>query len=592
MTGAEIRRKFLDFFVSKGHTLVPSSSLIPDDPSVLLTTAGMQQFKPYYTELDPTKTVHPSLGTPIGKNACSSQKSFRTSDIDEVGDDTHNTFFEMLGNFSFGGYFKNEAIAYAHEFITKSLGLKISYVTVFKGSDLVPKDEESKTIWNKLGVKDVREEGMEDVFWGPTGASGPCGPTTEIYCKNAKGSDVEIWNIVFNEYRCPGSREELLSGKVKLEKLKTPGVDTGMGLERLVATVQGKKNIFETDLFTAPFGDLLTHENVKSARIVADHSRAATFLLADGVTPSNKDRGYILRRIIRRLIVHGGRIGLDRFAIKNACISPVIKEYKDAYPELEKNRTQIIDEFETESAKFAKTFEKGLQEFKKRFPATDKKLTIGAETFDLYQSFGLTPDVIKDIATEAGYSFDAVAFDAEFKKHQEKSKAGVTGKFGGHGLILSGELKASNEEEVKRVTRMHTATHMLHKALRMVLGDEVHQQGSDITPERLRFDFSFPKKLSKEQIAEVEKIVNDNISKDHKVSFKEMPFSDAQKAGALAFFKEKYPEQVKVYSVGDYSKEVCGGPHVTHTAEIGKFKIIKEEAVSSGVRRIRAVVEP
>jgi alanyl-tRNA synthetase len=588
MTSNEIRSKFLEYFKQKGHTIVPSSSLIPDDPSVLLTTAGMQQFKPYYSELDPTTAVHPSLGKPIGKNACSVQKCFRTSDIDEVGDVSHLTMFEMLGNFSFGGYFKKEAIEFAHEFITNVMGLPISYVTVFKGSDLVPKDADSKKIWQSLGVKDIREEGMEDVFWGPTGSGGPCGPCTELYVKTPEGKDVEVWNLVFNEFICPSSREDLLAGKSKLEKLARPGVDTGMGFERLVIMVQKVKSIYDTDLFQSLFGKILSNENQKSARIVCDHLRSTVFLLADGITPSNKDRGYVLRRVTRRLIVHAMRIGMQREVLKNEYLDAVINAYADTYPELKTNRQTVHDEFEKESAKFANTFEKGLAEFKKRFPQTAEKKTVGSEAFDLYQSFGLTPDVLRDLLSEAGYAFDEPSFEKEFKKHQAISKAGAEGKFGGHGLDQAG---AMSEDDAKKMTRLHTATHLLHKALRIVLGDQVEQQGSDITPERLRFDFSYPQKLSPEQLLAVQKIVNDEILNDLPVIVQEMPFKQAVAEGALAFFKNKYPETVKVYSMQGFSKEVCGGPHVTHTAEVGRVKIVKEEAVSAGVRRIRAVLE-
>ncbi len=594
MNSVDIRKKFTDYFIRKGHTLVPSSSLVPDDPSVLLTTAGMQQFKQYYTELDPVTTVHPSIQKPVGRNACSIQKSFRTSDIDEVGDERHLTFFEMLGNFSFGGYFKKEAIEFAHEFITDVMGINISYVTVFRGSDMVPKDEESKKIWNSLGISDVREGGMEDVFWGPTGASGPCGPTTEIYCKNAAGEDIEIWNIVFNQYLCSGSREQLLTGTAQLSKLETPGVDTGMGLERLAMVSQEVKNVFETDLFVGPFSEILSENDQKSARIVADHYRATVFLIADGVEPSNKDRGYILRRIIRHMIVHAHLLGRGSLETMLSFLEAVVSKYSVFYNNLRGRQAKIYEVFKDEYFKFTKNKRYPIYKLASRepFQVLEKTRVVGADAFDLYQSYGLTPDILKDLLIKNGYEFDAEAFSAEFRKHQEVSKAGATGKFGGHGLILSGELKASNEDEVKRVTRMHTATHMLHQALRTVLGDHVHQQGSDITPERLRFDFMHPKKLTTDEIAAVEEIVNDNIVKDHMVSWKEMPFTEAQKAGALAFFKEKYPETVKVYSIGDFSKEVCGGPHVTHTAEIGHFTIVKEEAVSAGVRRIRAIVEP
>ncbi len=600
MTSNEIRIKFLEFFKAHGHTIVPSSSLIPDDPSVLLTTAGMQQFKPYYAELDPTTTVHPSIGQPIGRSAASVQKCFRTSDIDEVGDATHLTMFEMLGNFSFGGYFKKEAISYAHEFITKVVGLPISYVTIFKGSDVVPKDLESKAIWNSLGVNDVREEGMEDVFWGPTGSKGPCGPTTEIYCKTSEGKDVEVWNIVFNEFLCSSSREDLLAGKAQLDRLPSPGVDTGMGFERLVTIVQKTASIYDTDAFQTVFGDILKNDNKKSARIVADHLRSTVFLLADGVTPSNKDRGYILRRIMRRLVVHSQKLGLSKTDLLNRT-ETVIANYGGAYPEIVKNLSVVKDELQKEYDKFANTLKDGLNKFNKLFanakndPATFVD-AMAKNAFDLYQSSGLPFDATFDLLDESGFAYDRAALQNRatglMKEHQEISKAGSAGKFGGHGLILTGEVKASNEEEVKKVTRMHTATHLLHKALRQVLGEEVHQQGSDITPERLRFDFTYPQKMTAEQIAAVEKIVNDEVAKDDAVTMAEMSFKQAVAEGALAFFKNKYPETVKVYRVGDFSKEVCGGPHVTHTLEVGTVKIVKEEAVSAGVRRIRAIVEP
>jgi len=600
MTSNEIRTKFLEYFKQHGHTIVPSSSLIPDDPSVLLTTAGMQQFKPYYAELDPTTTVHPSIGKPIGRSAASVQKCFRTSDIDEVGDATHLTMFEMLGNFSFGGYFKNEAIAYAHEFITKVVGLPISYVTIFKGSDVVPKDLESKAIWNSLGITDVREEGMEDVFWGPTGSKGPCGPTTEIYCKTSEGKDVEVWNIVFNEFLCSSSREDLLANKAELTKLPAPGVDTGMGFERLVTIVQKTASIYDTDAFQTVFGDLLAMDNKKSARIVSDHLRASVFLLADGVTPSNKDRGYILRRIMRRLVVHSQKLGLTKSDLLNR-IDAVVGMYGGAYPEIIKNLAVVKDELAKEYDKFSNALKDGLNKFNKLFAAAKNDSatfvdTMAKNAFDLYQSSGLPFDVTFDLLDESGFAYDRAALQKRatdlMKEHQEISKAGSTGKFGGHGLILTGEVKASNEEEVRKVTRLHTATHLLHKALRQVLGDEVHQQGSDITPERLRFDFTYPQKMTAEQIMAAEKIVNDEIAKDDAVTMAEMPFKQAVAEGALAFFKNKYPETVKVYSVGGFSKEVCGGPHVTHTLEVGRVKIVKEEAVSAGVRRIRAIVEP
>ena len=608
MRSDELRQKFLNFFEKNGHIIVPSSSLIPDDPSVLLTTAGMQQFKPYYSELDPETTVHPSIGKPIGKNAASVQKSFRTSDIDEVGDDSHLTFFEMLGNFSFGGYFKKEAIRLAHEFITKELGFPISFVTIFKGSETVAKDEESRKIWQALGVKDIREEGIEDNFWGPTGNAGPCGPTTEIYCENSSGGKAEIWNVVFNEFFFPGSRAELLSGASgkKLEKLKTPGVDTGMGLERLAMIAQNKKNIFETDLFQQPLQYFLAFG--EAGRIISDHLRGSIFLLADGLRPSNKDAGYILRRLIRRIVVNCKleSIPLDSLTPR---IQRIINYY-DFYPGLVNNSQIIFEEFNAEVNRFNKALDKGLNEFFKKYPEMQvQRIERGKgfephilrcinvdDAFYFHQTFGLTVDIIKDLAKKGGHLVDEESFHKAFKQHQEISRAGQEKKFGGHGLLLdTGELKAADENELKIVTRLHTATHMLQRALREVLGPDVHQAGSDITVERTRFDFTFPRKLTPEEIRQVEDLINQKIKDDLPMQKKVLPKSEAEKTGALYFFKEKYPDPVNVYFIGKsledaWSKEFCGGPHVTHTGEIGKFRIAKEEAVGAGTRRIRAVV--
>ncbi|MBI2626960.1 MAG: alanine--tRNA ligase [Parcubacteria group bacterium] len=623
MTHTEIRKKFLDFFEKKGHTIVPSSSLLPDDPSVLFTTAGMQQFKPYYTgEADPMKDFG-SL------NTVSIQKSMRTSDIDEIGDESHLTFFEMLGNFSFGlkpngsakggpstlfktSYFKKEAIEYAHKFITNEMGLTISHVSVFKGSSsthstkpqggepvestssgqaTVPKDEESKKIWQSLGVSDIREEGMEDVFWGPTGNSGPCGPTTEIYCKNTQGQDVEIWNIVFNEFFCNGSREQLLSNKTKLTPLEKNGIDTGMGLERLVMIAQNTKSIFETALFS-PILNLIPIEDTRIKRIITDHSRAIAFLITDGVRPSNKEQGYILRRLMRRVITYGQIHKMD-LTIMHDIFAKIHEIYSPIYHDLDRNL--IIHEFDNEKEKFEKTLKSGLKELAK-IPVFD-----ASGTFKIYESFGLPYEIIKELGGEKAKNLNREDFDKEFKKHQELSRAGIEKKFGGHGLLLdTGELKAADEQELKTVTKLHTATHMLQAALRKVLDGEVKQAGSDITAERLRFDFTFPRKMTNEEIKQVEDLINEAIKKDLPVTFKEMPLEEAQKSGALFFSKQKYPPVVKVYTVGPdpstssgppFSRELCGGPHVTHTGEIGQFKIIREEAVSSGIRRVRAILK-
>lgn len=586
MTHEEIREKFLEFFKKRGHAIVPSSSLLPDDPSVLLTTAGMQQFKKYYTgETDAMK----SFGS---LNTASIQKSFRTSDIDEVGDETHLTFFEMLGNFSFGGYFKEGTIKYAHEFITKTMGLSISYVTVFKGSSAVPKDEESIKIWGSLdpNIKIV-EQGMEDVFWGPTGNSGPCGPTTEIYVRNTAGKDVEVWNCVFNQFFYPGSREELNSnapGK-KLEPLKTPGVDTGMGLERLAIVSQNVATIFDTDLFLPLIWLLPSDMDIRHKRIITDHGRGISFLLADGVRPSNKSAGYILRRLMRRVFVYEKIFNLAP-DIFNSLVSEAINSYGKFYPELGKNAQDIKREVEAERQKFGKTVDRGIKELGKL------ELVDAQSAFRIYETFGLPYEIIKEISDEKAIGLERKNFDKEFEKHQEISRAGIEKKFGGHGLILdTGELKAANEEELKRVTRLHTATHMLQQALREVLGPEVHQAGSDITVERTRFDFTFGRKLTPQEIKEVEDIINQKIKEDLPMQKVILPKAEAEKTGALFFFKEKYPDPVSVYFIGRdlgsaWSREFCGGPHVSRTGEIGGFKIIKEEAVSAGVRRLRAVV--
>lgn len=557
----EIRQKFLNFFQKRGHAIVPSSSLIPADSSVLFITAGMQQFKPYYTgEIDPLKDFG-SL------NTVSIQKSMRTSAIDEVGDESHLTFFEMLGNFSFGGYFKKEAIRWAHEFITGEIGLKIDYVSVFGGEDGIPADEESEKIWNEidpsLGVKKI---GRADNFWGPTGNDGPCGPSTEIYLNG-----VEVWNLVFNEYFCRQDK--------KLEPLRTPGVDTGMGLERLAMVVQKKGNVFETDLFL-PLVELLpTAMNLRVRRIIMDHARATAFLISAGVVPSNKEQGYVLRRLIRRLIVHARQTsGLVEKLFERICVA-----YQPIYPEL--NRQILAAVFGAESEKFEKTLDLGLKELN-RLEKVD-----AVSAFRLYESCGLPYEIIKELSGDKAKDLNRENFDREFKKHQEKSRTGAEKKFGGHGLLLdTGELKAANEREVKIVTRLHTATHLLQAALRKILGKEVRQAGSDITAERLRFDFTFARQLTADEIKKVEDLVNEAIKQDLPVTKEEMSQAEAAKTGALSFFKLKYPSKVNVYSVGDFSKELCGGPHVRHTGEIGIFKIKKEEAIGAGLRRIKASI--
>lgn len=580
----EIRQKFLTFFKRLNHTIVSSSSLIPDDPSVLLTTAGMQQFKKYFTgELN----SEADFGS---KNTTSVQKCFRTSDIEEVGDESHLTFFEMLGNFSFGGYFKSEAIKYAYDFITKELGLKINYVSVFEGDKEVPPDKESENVWRKLGISEIKKFGRKDNFWGPTGAEGPCGPTTEIYVNSYTRESlgkpsVEVWNIVFNEYYYKTQTGQLT-------KLQVPGVDTGMGLERLLMIVQNKLNIFETDVFEPLISlikKVLPNLTEREIRILADHLRGSVFLIADGVLPSNKEAGYVLRRLLRRIIM---------ISVKNSANGDVfcesyskIKEiFGDAYPEIQDSQ-RILEVWKMEKEKFEEAIAKGIKEIKKYDRIS------GADAFYIYETFGLPFELIKELAkSEAIKDLHFEDFEKEFKKHQEISRAGVERKFGGHGLLLdTGELKAANEEELNRVLRLHTATHLLQQALREILGPEVRQMGSDITPERTRFDFSFPRKLLPEEIRRAEELVNQKIKENLPVQFVELPKEEAEKIGALHFFRQKYPSIVKVYYVGNdlgsaWSKEFCGGPHVKKTGEIGQFKIIKEESVGAGIRRIRGIV--
>jgi len=577
MDSTEIRKKFLNFFQEKGHRLVLSSPLVSDDSSVLLTTAGMQQFKKYFLgELDAMRDFG-SL------NVVSAQKCFRTTDIDEVGDATHLTFLEMLGNFSFGGYFKSEAIRYAYEFITEVMKLEIDYVTIFDNRKVkdgdwrcdVEKDQEAYSIWREIGIPErkIKSEGVDN-FWGPTGAEGPCGPTTEIYING-----VEVWNIVFNQFYCDADR--------KLTPLKINGVDTGMGLERLAAVFQGRESIYHTKTFKSILELLPEEIDGKVARVIADHVRGISFLIADGIRPSNKDAGYILRKLMRRIIVHAH---LNDEVLLEPIFEKVVSLYEDFYPELDLK--MIMKEFNSENIKFQKTIMRGLKEL-------DKPRKINAKTaFLLYESFGLPFEIIKEIGGDKTFDLTRKDFDREFERHREISKKGQEKKFGGHGLILdTGELKAKDRKELEKVTRLHTATHLLQSALRKVLGDEVKQMGSDITVERTRFDFSFPRKLTPEEIKKIEDLVNEVIKDDSQVQYKEMPIEKAKKTGALYFFREKYPERVKVYYVGKslesaFSKEFCGGPHVSSTGEIGEFKIIKEESVGVGVRRIRAVVKP
>ena len=556
MKANEIRTKFLKFFESKGHTIVPSSSLIPSDPSVLLTTAGMQQFNNYFLE-------EPS---PYGNRVVSCQKSFRTSDIEEVGDERHLTLFEMLGNFSFGDYFKEETIKLALEFIFDELKLDIKecYFTVFSGDEEVPFDQESYDILKKLGIPEEKIKKMprEENFWGPTGLEGPCGPTVEIYCR-----DLEIWNLVFNEY--------FMDKDKKLTPLKQKGVDTGAGLERIALIMQNKESVFETDLFK-PIISKVTAGRKTQKRIIADHIKSSVFLISEGIAPSNKERGYILRRLIRKMVGIEKSLELStKFIID--LIPAVICIYEEIYPELKDKKEVIIKVFEKEIEKFEETLERGIKQFEKIIEKGDIS---GIDAFHLFDTYGFPLDLTISLAESKGLKVDEKTFDKAFEKHQEVSRAGVKKKFGGVGRDFG-------EKEIQ----LHTATHLLHQALRDILGDHVKQMGSDINSERLRFDFSHPEKMTKEEIKKVEDLVNKKIDEDLIIEMKEMLYKDAVDKGALAFFKDKYPQRVNVYSMGDFSKEVCGGPHVKRLSELGRFKIIKEESSSSGVRRIKAILE-
>ncbi len=546
MQSSEIRAKFLEFFKNRGHKIIPSASLVPGDPTVLFTTAGMQQFKPYYTA--PENAVRDFSS----KNTVSVQKCVRTVDIDEVGDSTHLTFFEMLGNFSFGGYGRREAITYAYEFIIKELGLEISYVTFYKGEGVVPRDEESKNIWTELGVKDIREDGS-GVFWGPTGDSGPCGSTTEIYCKNTDGQDVEIWNIVFNEYFCDGSREKLDKGEVKLKKLDVMGVDTGMGLERLVSIVQKKKNVYETDLFN--------NEETREERIVSDHVKASLFMISDGVMPSNTGRGYVLRRLIRRAV------RFSKNSLNNE-IEKIKKIYQGVY---------ILDdkgEIQKEENKFRQTLEHGLKEFEK-----------DTDPFVLATTYGFPIELTLELAKEKGKIIDIGDFNKKMTEHQKLSQTSSAGMF-------KGGLANHNEKTIK----LHTAHHLLLAGLQIIVNKNIKQRGSNITDERLRMDFLCDHKLTDEEKKKVEDWVNEKIKLGLDVIHKEMLLEEAEKIGAEMEFGAKYPDIVSIYIIEDkngipISKEFCGGPHIKNTSELGTFKIIKEEAVSAGVRRIKAILQ-
>ncbi len=584
MKAIEIRNKYLNFFKRHGHNVIPSAPLIPEnDPSVLFTTAGMQPLVPYL------------LGEkhPEGTRLTDFQKCVRTNDINEVGDNRHLTYFEMLGNWSLGDYFKEESVAMSYEFLTKELGIpaeKIS-VTCFAGDEDCPKDTVTAECWKKAGLPEERIYffGKDDNWW-IAGEEGPCGPDTEMFYDTGKekcsegcnpscgcGKYVEIWNNVFMEY--------LKTSDGKYQKLKQQNVDTGLGLERMAMLLQGKKTPFEIEIFK-PVMDKLEElekvDDIASRRIVAEHLRSSMMIILDGGIPSNVDRGYILRRLIRRMTRRLRKLQIDTNQI-STLIDVSIDAQKELYPELETNKERIKTVIIEEINKFEKTLERGEREFNKivnKLKAENKDTISGQDLFTLYETYGFPPEVTQDLAEEQGIKIDNTEFDRLFKEHQEKSRIGSEQKFKG-GLSGNGEME----------TKYHTATHLLNAALKQVIGKDVHQKGSNITPERMRFDFSCDHKLTEEEKKQVEDLVNKWINEDLPVKIEEMSKEDAIKSGAECMFIEKYPDIVTVYSIGDVSKELCGGPHVKNTKVLGTFKIKKEEACSAGVRRIKAILE-
>ena len=591
MQAKELRAKYIEFFKSRGHAVIKSAPLIPDnDPTVLFTTAGMHPLVPFL------------LGEkhPLGQRLCDYQKCIRTGDIDEVGDPVHLTFFEMLGNWSLGDYFKDTAIANSFEFLTGKNWLNIPLdrlaFTVFAGDADAPFDEEAFNKWHSLGVSTDRIAKLpkKDNWWGPAGQTGPCGPDTEMFYWTGplpapakfEPSDkrwVEIWNDVFMQYN--------KNAEGKFEPLAKPNVDTGMGVERVTAILQGKASCYDTELFQPLFKALdalhgvaeAPKERTRSERIVVEHIRAATFIMADGITPGKVDQPYILRRLIRRAIREAKKTGVTGFFTAKLA-QVVIDEYSDVYPELKANGARIIEEFDREEHQFEQTLEHGTKEFEKFIgkipPQVLKKVVSGRTAFYLYETYGFPIELTEEMAREKGFEVDRKGFDEAFEKHQELSRKGAEQKFKG-GLADHSDLSA----------RLHTATHLLHAALRKTLGTHVEQRGSNITAERLRFDFSHPDKVTPEQLVIVEKLVNEAISAKIPVVCEEQTVDEAKAAGAMGLFAEKYGAKVKVFTMGSVSKEICGGPHASNTGDLGHFKILKEESSSRGIRRIKAILE-
>ncbi len=584
MKAIEIRNKYLKFFKEHGHAVIPSAPLIPEnDPSVLFTTAGMQPLVPYL------------LGEkhPEGTRLTDYQKCLRTNDIDEVGDNRHLTYFEMLGNWSLGDYFKEEAIAMSFEFLTKELGIpaeKLS-VTCFAGDEDCPRDTVTAECWKKAGIPEDRIYyfGKDDNWW-IAGETGPCGSDTEMFYDTGKpkcspdcnpacgcGKYVEIWNNVFMEFY----KDE----NGNYTKLKQHNVDTGLGLERMTMLLQGKQTPFDTEIFKPVMDkleELTKADDIASRRIVAEHLRSSMMIIQDGGVPSNVDRGYILRRLIRRMVRHLRKLQINLDELSNL-IDLNIETLKELYPELSENKEKIKKVILDEKDKFGKTLERGEKEFNKivvKLKNNGENVISGKDLFNLYETYGFPPEVTKDLATEQGLSVNSEEFDKLFKEHQDKSRMGSEAKFKG-GLAGNSEIE----------TKYHTATHLLNAALKVVVNKDVHQKGSNITPDRMRFDFSCDHKLTDEEKKKVEDLVNEWISEGLEVKCEEMTKDEAIKSGAECMFIEKYPDIVTVYTIGTVSKELCGGPHVKNTKELGKFVIKKEEASSAGVRRIKAILE-
>jgi alanyl-tRNA synthetase len=595
MTGRELKQKYLDFFRGKGHAVISGKSLIPEnDPTVLFTTAGMHPLVPYI------------LGEPhpAGRRLADVQKCIRTIDIEEVGDRHHLTFFEMLGNWSLGDYFKREAIEFSYEFLTSPewLGFEPDRlsVTVFGGDAEVPADEEAAAAWRSLGLPPERIHflGREDNWWGPAGQTGPCGPDTEMFIDTGSppcspdcrpgckcGKYFEIWNDVFMQYN------KTAEGRYLGLAQKT--VDTGMGVERTCAMLQGRQSVFETEMLQPILAAVESASGARygqeagldrSMRIIADHIRSAVFILGDekGVRPSNLGQGYVLRRLIRRAIRHARKLAIERDFLA-APAQAAIGTSGEAYPELDRRRELILSELAQEEKRFQATLQKGEHEFEKLLPNLLKNPTPivpGRVAFRLYDTYGFPIELTQELAAEHGLNVDIEGFHVAFEKHRELARSGSEQVFRG-GLA----------DHTALTRRLHTATHLLHQALRLVLGEHVQQKGSNIIPERLRFDFSHPQPMSEDELARVEELVNEQIRRDLPVSFQTMTLEQARADGAIALFGEKYEEMVKVYTIGDFSKEVCGGPHVERTGELGRFVIQKEQSSSAGVRRIRAVLE-